>query len=70
MPTVTDRVVRYDASDPEDRRLLIENGAIWEAGPKAQQAAIQDLIEGRVPMNDNVPQEVADYILTKRGELG
>jgi len=72
MPTGTKTYPHFNASDPEDRRILIESGMIWKTGlPKAIQLAINDLAEGRVPMNDKVPPEIAAkinaYIAAKRG---
>lgn len=69
MPTGTTAYPRYNAEDPEDRRVLIENGIIWKSGlPKAIQLAIGDLVEGRVPMNGKVPPEIVEQIEALRGE--
>ncbi len=68
MPTGTKTHPRFDASDPEDRRILIETGLIWKSGmPEAIQLAVDDLVEGRVPMNDRVPADVAAFIAKKQG---
>ena len=67
MPTSTrSGWLRYNYEDPADRRELIENGAIWRASPKAQSLAIQDLIDGTVPVNDLVPPEVVEYVNGKK----
>lgn len=52
------KTIRYNTADPADLALLIENGAIWQAGPQSQQAAVDALVAGTVPLNDLVPPVV------------
>ncbi len=66
MARLENNVMRYDAANPEDLRVLVENGAIWRAGPRAQQAAIEALVAGTLPMNDRVPPEVARFIKSQQ----
>jgi len=56
------RVLSYDASNPDDLRTLVENGLIWVAAPAAQQAAVNALASGELPLNDRIPADVRAYI--------
>ena len=60
----------FDASKPEDLRVLVENGLVWQAGPKAINAAIDAIIAGTLPMNDRVPPEIARYIESQTAGQG
>jgi hypothetical protein len=63
MPEITNRGwARMDLDDPADRKLLIESGVIWRCGQRAVQMAVEDLVDGVVPMNDKVPPEIAAII--------
>jgi hypothetical protein len=51
-------VVHYDAADPADLAVIVANGMVWQAGPKATKAAFDALVAGTLPMNDRVPADI------------
>jgi hypothetical protein len=55
-------VAYFNWNDPEDRASGIADGTIWRCPPEAQQLAVDDLVSGRVPMNDKVPPDIAASI--------
>src|SRR5450759_5451880 len=62
MPEIKHGWAHMYLDDPADRKLLIESGVIWRCGQKAVQMAVEDLVDGVVPMNDKVPPEIAAII--------
>lgn len=48
----------YDPADPADLAVIVANGMVWQAGPKAVKAAYDALVAGTLPMNDRVPADI------------
>lgn len=64
------RDVHYDARDPADLAVLIENGLIWKGGPKTVALAVDALVRGRVPYNDRIPEIVLAHVNQRRADAG
>jgi hypothetical protein len=56
----------YDANDPADWAEIVRLGFVWSLGEAEQKQAIDDLISGKLPMNDKIPQELRDFILEEQ----
>ena len=67
-------VERFDTSRTEDLKLLIENGMIWNGGPRTLQAAVDALVDGDVPLTPDIearmPADILALVQRKRGEAG
>jgi hypothetical protein len=55
-------VVRYDPAKPEDLAALVANGLVWSLAPEVRGAAMEALLDGTIPMNDKVPDDVRVFI--------
>jgi hypothetical protein len=50
--------MNFDYGNPDDRRMLIASGMLWELGDTAVQLGVADIAEGRVPAPAALPPEV------------
>lgn len=60
--TPSGKIVRYEYTDPADLAEMIAKGIIWSGPAEGKQAAIEALVNGLVPMPDNLPPEIRSYI--------
>lgn len=66
-PVPSGTVQRFDTSNPDDLAFVVANGLVWTAGQESQQAAVDALIAGTLPMNDRVPPQIVAAIAQARG---
>jgi hypothetical protein len=52
----------YNADEPEDWAEVVRLGYVWSMNEKAQRDAIDDLVSGKLPLNDKIPPQIRDFL--------
>lgn len=55
-----------DSDNPEDWKQMVAIGIVWNMGEWEIKKALDDLISGKLPMNDNIPANFRAIIEEER----